>query len=683
MVNNVNRRFVRRPIALFSMGFALAAIIFSYLSQHFLLVLGITVVVGMISVALRRTYSRHIAIASFAVALGIVWCLIFSMFLSEPYTRLAASAADGVGVFKIPLEISNRIGASIDKVFPAGTAPFIRAITIGDASALRADAAVYTSLTMSGIAHIVAVSGMHVSFLISMLVPLLRGRRRRALIITAVLLLFMGVSGFSPSVSRAVIMHSFVLIAPLGKRRSDSLTSVLAALLLLLVINPASITSVGLQLSFLSTLGLVLLNPKIEHSFNEFGRSRPALRKPLVRPVFRLISESLSRSLSALALSLPLTAYYFGYVAIYALVTNLLTLWAASFAFCGGIIAALLGLIFAPLGLPVGALASIPAEWVIVVAKLIARLPFAAVYVSNEYILAWLLYLYASIVMLIVMRGRLRAAIWTAVSVVVTLILALLLTGLSPVGDLEITVLDVGQGQSIVVTDGGASAVIDCGGSSLSGASVAAASYLQEHAASPVDLLILTHFHYDHAGRVPELLMRERFDKLIIPDPALGGTTELEERIITLAMELGIDIIVVTEKLDITFGSSIITIYPPFGDLDENDACLSILISDGSWDALITGDMPSYTELLLLEYANLPDIEMFVAGHHGSKYSSSADLLEEITPEVVIISVGADNSYGHPTEEALERFADIGAEVYRTDLIGNITVKSDSRVPVR
>ncbi len=471
-------------------------------------------------------------------------------------------------------------------------------------------------------------------------------------------------------------MHSFILFAPLFKRRSDSVTSVFAALLLLLVINPASVMKIGLQLSFLSTLGLVLFNPRIKQAFAEFADSRPALGAPAVRPVYRFVASSFSRSLGALSLSLPLVAYYFGYVAIFALFTNLLTLWAASFVFCGGIIASLLGLIFKPLGLAAAAIASIPADWIIFTAKLISRIPFAAVYVSNTYILGWLVYVYASIVLLIVLRGRFRAAMLTAGGAVVTLVLALLLTNMAPAGDLSITVLDVGQGQSIVLTDGGASAVIDCGGVPAWGAPMAAASFLQERAASPVDLLILTHFHFDHAGGVPELLVRERFNTLIIPDPSLGDVTELEDEIITLAAELGIDIIVVTETLNISFGRSAITVFPPFGDLDENEAYLTILISDGSWDALITGDMPSETELSLLEYADLPDTELFIAGHHGSKYSNSYELLEEITPEIVVISVGGENPYGHPSEEALERFDSIGAEVYRTDISGSITIKS-------
>ena len=112
------------------------------------------------------------------------------------------------------------------------------------------------------------------------------------------------------------------------------------------------------------------------------------------------------------------------------------------------------------------------------------------------------------------------------------------------------------------------------------------------------------------------------------------------------------------------------------GDKGANELGLTILCSLGDFDTLITGDMDSKTERALLDAYPLPDIEVLLVGHHGSRYSTSAELLETVTPEVGVVSVGS-NSYGHPTEEALLRLTDAGMTVYRTDMQGNILITVD------
>jgi competence protein ComEC len=92
---------------------------------------------------------------------------------------------------------------------------------------------------------------------------------------------------------------------------------------------------------------------------------------------------------------------------------------------------------------------------------------------------------------------------------------------------------------------------------------------------------------------------------------------------------------------------------------------------------LITGDMTGEVESLLLSHAKLPDIELLVVGHHGSRYSTTDQLLQAVKPELAVISVGKNNSYGHPTQETLERLAKAGAEIYRTDLQGTVVIHSN------
>ena len=127
-------------------------------------------------------------------------------------------------------------------------------------------------------------------------------------------------------------------------------------------------------------------------------------------------------------------------------------------------------------------------------------------------------------------------------------------------------------------------------------------------------------------------------------------------------------------ELTLPLGAASLTVYPPVAEGDMNEECLSVLCTAGSFDALFTGDMDANTEYLLIASHRLPDIEVLMAGHHGSRYSTGGDLLAEVKPEIAVVSCGAGNSYGHPHEEALRRIADAGASVCRTDLQGTIHI---------
>jgi competence protein ComEC len=660
---------VARPLAITGASFAAACLLLAYIPDEYSAAAAAAGAALMAAAAVfARGLRRHAVIAAAAFVLGAARFKLFPAF----------AAGEGLSRAIAPfVSFAGRMGESIDRSFPADVAPFFRAIAIGDAGPLRADADVYTALGMSGVAHIVAVSGMHVSFLVSMLSYAVRSRRARAIVCPPVLLAFMAVTGFSPCVCRAVIMQIFVIAAPLARRRGDSVTSIFAALLLILLFDPLMVGQIGLQLSFLSTLGIVAVSPRMQKSLRDFGETRRALKKPVPRAVYGFVTASFSTTIGALVPTTPLIACYFGYVSLLAPVTNLVTLWAAALCFCGGLVAGLLGLVFVPAASAVAALASLPAYWIIFAAKAISRVPFSAMYVSNPYILFWLVHAYAVFAAFILFRGGLKKALYPVSGCAVMLGLALLLTSLTPRRGLAVTALDVGQGQSIVLSLGAATAVVDCGGSGFPSAAVSAAEYIQAEASPPIELLILTHFHSDHANGVPELLARETVGTLVIPDPDLGGRDELTDAVLGAAEERGIEVIIVSETTAIEFGEAALTIYPPLGDgSEENEFGLTILATYGEWDALITGDMRTETELLLLEREELPDIELLVAGHHGSKYSNSEDLLEVTRPEAALISAGARNRYGHPAPETLERLEAYGVAVYRTDVLGNITIVS-------
>ena len=160
---------------------------------------------------------------------------------------------------------------------------------------------------------------------------------------------------------------------------------------------------------------------------------------------------------------------------------------------------------------------------------------------------------------------------------------------------------------------------------------------------------------------------------LVIPEVHGAEEQALQAEVLAVAKAYSIPTLRLAEETELSLGEAVLTLYPPLGAGGINEEGLSLLCSCQDFDMLVTGDMDSETEALLLQTANLPDLEVLVAGHHGSKHSSSAAFLEATAPEVTVISVG-DNSYGHPAPETLQRLEEAGAEVRRTDRGGTISI---------
>jgi len=569
-----------------------------------------------------------------------------------------------------PKRLAYAVANMIDILYPDDISHFMQALLVGRRDELFRDTALNASLSASGIVHVVSISGMHVSFLMSFLALMVKNKRLFAFVGIPVLLLFMAMAGFTPSVTRAGIMQVFLICAPIFKRERDSITSLSASLIVLLTANPYSIASVGLQLSFSATLGIILLTPKIDSGVKDALRDSKLYRKKIPKAIISFITSSLATTIGALVLTIPLTAIHFGYVSLIAPISNLLTLWAVSLAFPVGLVSAALGFIHYPIGIIAAFPVTILARYIIHAARALGTVPFAVIYSSNTLIMFWLAYTYIVFISLPLLKARTRQYVTPACLAVVLLFVVILLHPLLPgTRDNSMTVLDVGQGLSIVVNSGEYTAIIDCGSMSGEPAGAIAHEYLLGRGKTSVDLMILTHFHLDHISGVEFLLSRVDVSALAIPDPE--GSFAAED-IIGLARRRGADIIYVTEALEVTLGELSLILYPPVGFGDENERGVTILVS-GGFSALITGDMNSSSERSLLRLFEIPDIDVLVVGHHGSRHSTSEELLMAVTPEIAIISVGR-NSFGHPNGEVLERLDKYGINVYRTDLLGHVKV---------
>lgn len=564
-----------------------------------------------------------------------------------------------------PAYLRLRLKSLIGQLFSPEDGAFARALLLGDTTGL--DYARDTALKISGIRHIVAVSGLHVTILLSVL-TVLTGRRRglMAALGLPLLALFALVAGMTPSVVRACIMQALMILAPGFRREYDPPTALAAAALTMLAVNPLVITSVSFLLSAGCVVGLTGFSGRISAwalDRKRFGRFRG--KSLPVRLLHRAV-QSVSVTLGATAVTMPLSAYSFGTVSLIGILTNLLTLWAVSLTFYAVCLSCLVGLFWTGGAKVLAAIGTAGIRYIGGVANLLSRFPVAAVYTRSIFIVIWIVGTCLAVGVFLLLRRK--KPVLLAGGIAVGLCLALLLSWVQPfLGQCRVTVLNVGQGQCILLQSEGKSFLVDCGGSYEEDAAAAAAETLLSQGIDHLDGLILTHFDRDHADGAPLLLTRIPADCLYVPDPAEDETAR---QLLAAAPATSVD-----RDTEITFGGSTIRLYVPDSQADSNETSLFVLFQTENCAILITGDNNQETEQALLRRVTLPRLDVLVVGHHGSARATSEALLTATRPNAAVISVGKDNAYGHPTQEVLDRLEAAGCRIYRTDRDGTVIFK--------
>jgi competence protein ComEC len=410
-----------------------------------------------------------------------------------------------------------------------------------------------------------------------------------------------------------------------------------------------------------------------------------------------LLSELLIVTLAAQIITAPLIVYHFGRLSLVSLLSNLLILPAQPPIMGLGAVATLIGMIWLPLGQMLGWLVWLPLAWTVAVVEWSVRLPFASLDLGNFPL--WLMLLaYATLAVSVWWgQGQLRDAptmprfhlpqtgtlttrLWLGGAGAITLLIWLAVAAL-PDGRLHVAFLDVGQGDAILITlPDGRQLLVD-GGDSPSVLNWRLGQELPFWDRS-LDVVLNTHPDADHLGGLVALLDRYRVEQVLVTDVA--GDTQLSRQWATELTEAQIEPVIGQAGMQLALDSGVVATIlspgPATRRADEiNNHSLVLHLQYGQISFLLPGDIETPVERNLLLTGALPAATVLKSPHHGSKTSSSDSFLAAVNPQIVVISVGGDNRFGHPAPEVLARYAAHGLTVLRTDEHGTVEFSTDGR----
>ncbi len=585
--------------------------------------------------------------------------------------------------------------AVLTRVLPEPEAGLAAGILIGLRD--RVDRDVAAAFTTAGVSHVVAISGWNIAIVASAIAAVAGslGRRRRTVVTALAIVAYIAFAGASPSVLRAGAMAGVVLFARETGRAGRAAAALSWAATLLLLADPALIEDAGFQLSSLATAGLIAwATPVTERLDRWTGGHLP-----------RWLSESLGVSLAAQAATLPIVLAAFGRLALIAPLVNLLVVPLVAPAMAAGLLAMAGGVVVA-IGLPeaIGTILAAPG-WValrliIGIVDVAASVPLASVDVEPPIGVALGAGSGAMIVALMAWAPRRRSAGRSAGTIAARparprstpfrlatagLIASVAVAGAVAVtrspGVARISVLDVGQGDAILVEGSRGGRLLVDGGPDPDRLLVQLDRRIPPWDRR-LDAVILTHPHEDHVAGLALLLARYRVARVLEPGmrgPGPGYAAWLDRLArpgapahlaIASGDRLSVDEIALRVLWPIR---GKVPAEPPDSGTGINNVSVVLLGAIGERRFLLAGDVEQDIDPSLLA-AGLPRLDFLKVAHHGSRTATTEQFVEAVRPKVAVASAGAGNRYGHPARSTMERLAEAGARVYRTDRDGTVTV---------
>ncbi len=567
--------------------------------------------------------------------------------------------------------LQNNITENLNKLFSKNQAGILNGMLIGETNGISNE--VIEDFKNSGITHLLAVSGSNIVLVIvisKFIFSKIFGKKYSWIFIISFIMFFVCISGASPSVVRAGLMAILEIFAGLLVKKSNSINNLFLSAFIILLINPLSIINIGFILSFAGTIGILLISDKITQRLKEHIR-------------FEMLLENLSVTLSAQIILFPIMAYYFNSISLTSLITNLLVLPISSVLTVTGLILFILSIIYFPLAKLISVPLGYLIDYIMIIAKACSKLSFLNFTVSTPSVFEIILY-YMIIWALINRKNNLLKRV--LVGIIIFLIAITKVYDAIPKKYVEVSCVDVGQGDCFFIeTSKGKRILIDGGGSETSSYDVGKnilLPYLLDRKCRKIDLIFISHAHADHINGIMTVIENLKVGKVIIGVQNLKDAKVEELYKICKKRHVEIKIVTAGEsvKIDDLFFD---ILYPAINVKDDNVNNLSLVIKMRykNRSMLFTGDIETYGEDKI--NVNIK-ADILKVAHHGSSTSTSEDFLKKVSPNISIISVAKKNMYGHPNENVVERLKRF-SNLYMTKDSGeiNIRIYKNSRIFIK
>ena len=575
--------------------------------------------------------------------------------------------------------LSIKIKQNLEKILPEKTVGLAEGILLGDSSELGEG--LKENFRDCNLSHMLAVSGMHLSYLILCLNFILNkknfGIRNCKIISIVVIIIFMLITNMSPSVVRAGISAIIGILGTLIYRKQDTYTTIAFACLLTLIKNPFSLLNIGMQLSYLATLGIVTFYPLLSKIKIPEGKIK------------NYIIENTFVTISANILILPITIYNFNTIPTNFLLSNLIAGPVLGISLIFELITVFASVISINLAKIPGFIVNVCLALLTKITEIISKIPNITV-VTPKILCVILVYIIILNICLYINNKEIFKNYKISKVLFILISITLITNSINIESGMRFYFIDVGQGDStLICTPTGKNVLIDGGGSRTPdkydvGEKVLL-PYLLDRRIKKLDYIIISHFDADHAQGIETVIDKIKVKNIVVSRQASQSAEY--DKIIKMCKEKKIRIIEAKrgETIMVDKYANFDILHPGDtllddvkGGLNANAivAKLNYKTEKGLFTVLFTGDIEYDAEQeLVKEYGNKLKSDILKVAHHGSKTSSSQNFIELVKPKIALIGVGKDNTFGHPNESVLERLRDLKCKIYRTDENGEISIK--------